>query len=123
MYDDKCEPIGIKKAKKRRRKRRRKFPFFVLDMEQVDASTTHYYYNNLMKVLPPSIFLSFSFLFALISMCMYRPLYTHIHYRSRKKIIDSKQLCSMCVHIHIYIYIKHRFLSIIISRVSAIVGS
>lgn len=74
---------------------------------------------SIMLVISRLIFLSFSFclLFPLIStyINMHRSLYIYkIHYRRRKKIIDSKQLCSMYVHIDMYIYMKNRFLSIII---------
>ncbi len=92
-----------------------KFLFVLLVMKQVDPSTTYYRSN----ACNPLIKISFSFFLAFIrldidvSVSMHRS--SDIHYRSRKKIIDSKQLCSMCVHIERSPCLKNTFLSIIIN--------
>lgn len=113
-----------KERERQERKSAHSFIFCVLDERQVNASTTHYSYNNIdggNTTIDIPFFLSSSLprclWFALISMQRHRPssLHTRIHYPSQKKIIDSKQLCSMCVctHRQIYMDIKNRFLSII----------
>ena len=118
---------AMRQLGKEKERQGRKSPhsfFCVLDERQVNATTTHYSYNNIdggNTTIDIPFFLSSSLprclWFALISMQRHRAssIHTRIHYPSQKKIIDSKQLCSMCVctHRQIYMDIKNRFLSII----------
>jgi len=83
------------KKKKRNEEEKENFLFVVLVMKQVDPSTTHYGYNACNINIDISFFLSF----IRLDIYVYAPII--IHYRRRKKIIDSKQLCTMCVHIEI----------------------
>ena len=67
-------------------------------MKQMDLFDYAYYGYNACNI-------TIEIFFIRLDICTDRDIYIHTYTRSQKKIIDSKQLCTMCVHISIFRYI------------------